>query len=425
MSGRAAVDSERPGSGYWIRIVATVFLPFASGYFLSYLYRALPSLIGDRIREELVLDAGVLGLVGAAYFLAFGLAQLPVGMALDRYGPRRVQTVLLLIAGAGAVIFGLGTNPETLIVGRALIGLGCAAGLMGSFKAITLWFPQNRWPLVNGCLLGMGGLGALMATTPVEHLLTFISWHDLFFWIAGASAASSLLIFTVVPEKPGSANPIPASELLGSLKRVYSSRAYWRIAPMAVMTMATGMAIHNQWAGLWLKDVALFDQATVAIYLQTLGIALTAGFVLGGVVADVLGRYGIPLHAIMAGGVSVLIFSQISIALGWDPSGHWPWILLGLSSNMSALAFPWLCGQFPLNLAGRVNSALNVFVFLGVFAIASGLGWIIDRFPLTEAGGYAREGYETGLLIIIAVETLAFIWFLVPGGKKKNAGSEE
>lgn len=424
MSGEAVADREREGPGHWIRIVATVFLPFASGYFLSYLYRALPSLIGDRIRHDLDLDAGVLGLVGAAYFLAFGLAQLPVGMALDRFGPRRVQTVLLLIAGAGAVTFGLGQNAETLIVGRALIGLGCAAGLMGSFKAITLWFPQNRWPLVNGCLLGIGGLGALMATTPVEQLLTFISWHELFFWIAGASVAASLLILSVVPEKPGSTHPIPMSEMLGSLKRVYASRAYWRIAPMAVMTMAIGMAIHTQWAGLWLKDVAQFDQATVAIYLQSLGIALTVGFVLGGVVADVLTRYGIPLHAIMAGGVSVLIFAQLAIALGWDLDGHWPWVLLGLSSNMSALAFPWLCGQFPLKFAGRVNSALNVFVFLGVFVIASAIGWIIDLFPLTETGGYAREGYETSLLIVIAVETLAFIWFLIPGGEKKHAGSE-
>lgn len=423
MTEQAAAGREREGTSHWVRIVAVVFLPFASGYFLSYLFRALPSLIGGRIRTDLGLDASVLGLVGAAYFLAFGLAQLPVGMALDRYGPRRVQTVLLLIAGAGAVTFGLGQNAETLIIGRALIGLGCAAGLMGSFKAITLWFPQNRWPLVNGCLLGMGGLGAIMATTPVEALLGIITWHELFFYVAAASAVSAMLIFTVVPEKPGSTHPIPIRELLGSLKLVYASRAYWRIAPMAVMTMATGMAIHTQWAGLWLKDVGGFDQDTVAIYLQTLGMALTAGFVLGGVVADILTRYGIPLHAIMAGGVTVLIVSQLSIALAWDPSGHWPWVLLGLSSNMSALAFPWLCGQFPLKLAGRVNSALNVFVFLGVFVTASAIGWIIDLFPLSAAGGYAPDGYQSSFLIIIAVETLAFLWFLIAGGKSKHAGS--
>lgn len=420
MSSESAAEAEPAGASYWTRIVLVVFFPFASGYFLSYLYRALPSLIGDRIRTELSLEAGVLGLVGAAYFLAFGLAQLPVGAALDRYGPRRVQTCLLLIAALGAIIFGLGQDANTLIIGRALVGLGCAAGLMGSFKAITLWFPQARWPLVNGCLLGMGGLGALVATAPVEALLGIITWHELFFWVAGATVLSSLLIFLVVPEKPGSTDPIPMSEMIGGLKKVFTTAAYWRIAPMAITTMATGMAIHTQWAGLWLKDVGGLDQVTVADYLFVLSVALTAGFILGGVIADVLTRFGVPLMAIMAGGVTLLVLSQLAIALAWSPQGYWHWILLGLSSNMSALAFPWLNGQFPLKLAGRVNSALNVFVFLGVFITASLLGWIIEQFPVGADGGYSPQGYETGLLIIIAAEVAAFIWFVFPRRKNKN-----
>lgn len=420
MTTDGATDTDSATPSYWLRIVLIVFMPFASGYFLSYLYRALPSLIGDRIRTELSLDAGVLGLVGAAYFLAFGLAQLPVGVALDRFGPRRVQTSLLMIAALGAVIFGLGEDANTLIIGRAMIGLGCAAGLMGSFKAITLWFPQARWPLVNGCLLGMGGLGALVATAPVEALLGIITWHELFFWVAGATVLSALLIFFVVPEKPGSTDPIPFGDLIGSLKSVFTTAAYWRIAPMAITTMATGMAIHTQWAGLWLKDVGGLEQSVVAQYLFVLSVALTAGFILGGVIADVLTRFGVPLMAIMAGGVTLLIISQLAIALAWSPQGYWHWILLGLSSNMSALAFPWLNGQFPLKLAGRVNSALNVFVFLGVFVTASMLGWIIEQFPVSANGGYSPEGYETGLLIIIAAEVAAFVWFVFPRRKKNN-----
>lgn len=422
---RLAADGMEPDRGYWIRIVLIVFLPFASGYFLSYLYRALPSLIGDRVRNDLSLDADVLGLVGAAYFLAFGLAQLPLGMMLDRYGPRRCLAVLMLIAATGAVVFGLGQNAETLIIGRAMIGLGCAGGLMGSLKAITLWFPQSRWPLVNGCLLGLGGLGALTATTPVEFLLgdMGVGWQELFFYIAAATVASAMLILFVVPEKPGSAAAVPFRELLGSLRLVYGSRYFWRIAPIAILTMSTGMAIHTQWAGLWLKDVAGFDQGGVAVYLQTLSLALTIGFVAGGVVADVLTRRGVPLGVVMGCGVLGLLLAQGSIAMEVDPHAHWPWILLGLSSNISALAFPLLCGRFDLKLAGRVNTALNVFVFIGVFATASGIGWVIDQFPRTDLGGYASEGYRVGLLAIIAAEVLAFIWFMVPDRGKQNKGT--
>src|SRR3546814_17486954 len=103
-----------------------------------------------------------------SYFLAFAGFQLPLGLLLDRFGPRRVQSALLLSAALGSVLFALADSLVELAVARALIGLGVAGGLMSSFKAITLWFPQERWPPITGCFLAMGGLGASAATAPLE-----------------------------------------------------------------------------------------------------------------------------------------------------------------------------------------------------------------------------------------------------------------
>jgi MFS family permease len=123
----------------WLKL----FLPFAGAYFLSYLYRTANAVIGPVLSAELALGAAGLGLLTSAYFLSFAAAQLPLGMLLDRFGARRVESGLLLIAAVGAAVFALGQGIAELAVGRALIGLGVSACLMAAFKAFSLWFPPS------------------------------------------------------------------------------------------------------------------------------------------------------------------------------------------------------------------------------------------------------------------------------------------
>ncbi|HEY9163908.1 MAG TPA: MFS transporter, partial [Magnetovibrio sp.] len=148
-----------------------IVLPFALGYFLSYLYRAVNAVLAPDLVAEIGLDASALGLLTAAYFLTFAAFQLPLGILLDRYGPRRVEAMLLIVAATGAALFAWAPNADVLIIARAMIGLGVSACLMAAFKAYVMWFPLERLALVNGIHLTAGGLGALMATAPVEALL--------------------------------------------------------------------------------------------------------------------------------------------------------------------------------------------------------------------------------------------------------------
>jgi MFS family permease len=182
---------------YW-RPTLLVLLPFALGYFLSYLFRTINALISARLTEELGLDASSLGLVTSVYFLTFAAAQLPLGVMLDRYGVRQVQSGLLLVAVAGALLFATADSPATLVAGRALIGIGVAGALIGGLKAIAFAFPKERLPLVNGCYIMLGALGAVTATAPAEWLQEAIGWRGLFELLAGVTAAVALLIFTVV-----------------------------------------------------------------------------------------------------------------------------------------------------------------------------------------------------------------------------------
>ena len=203
------------------RLIVCVLLPFAAGYYLSYLFRTINALIADDLAAELNLTAADLGFLTSIYFLVFAAAQLPFGALLDRHGPKIIQSALLLLASAGALLFALADGLLGLVVGRALLGLGVALALMAGFKAIVVWFPPERVALANGWLVMLGALGAVTATAPAELVVNAIGWRGLFAVLAGLSALAALLVLFAVPERGSgaSANSASPSEPLGRLPR--------------------------------------------------------------------------------------------------------------------------------------------------------------------------------------------------------------
>ena len=133
-----------------------VFLCFAGGYFLSYAFRSINAVIAPALLAELGLSNADLGLLSSAYFISFASLQLPLGIWLDKYGPRKTESALLLIAAAGAAIFASSSTLAGLWLGRALIGAGVSSCLMAPLKAYRLWYAPERqgqlssWMLVAG-----------------------------------------------------------------------------------------------------------------------------------------------------------------------------------------------------------------------------------------------------------------------------------
>ena len=136
-----------------------LLLPFAFGYFLSFLYRVVNVAIAPDLVQEFGLDANQMGLISSAYLLTFALCQLPLGLLLDRYESRKVSAALLLIAAMGALVFASADSALGLLIGRGLIGIGVSACLMAAFTAYANLLPSEKLPLVNGLQLMAGGLG--------------------------------------------------------------------------------------------------------------------------------------------------------------------------------------------------------------------------------------------------------------------------
>lgn len=398
-----------------LKVVITVFAPFAGGYFLSYLFRSVNAVVAPDLVGEFGLGAADLGLLTAAYFLTFAVAQLPLGLLLDRFGPRRVQSCLLLSAALGACVFGLGQSRETLILGRALIGLGVAGGLMSSFKAIVLWFPKERIPLVNGCFMACGGIGAMSATAPVEAILAIADWRDLFLGLALVTSLVSAAIFLVVPERAAAGPRESLAEQVRGLKRIFGHRLFWRLAPLNCAVGATAFALQGLWAGPWLRDVAGLDRPAVADHLLVMAGAMTVGMVMSGVLAELGRRVGLSAMTVMGLGVGVFVLTEVAILLEVTGAAYAVWGLFGLFSNMNVLAYAALSQYFPASLSGRSNTALNVLLFGSAFAAQYAIGAVIDLWPVTAAGGYAPESYQAAFGMAMATQVLALLWFVWAG----------
>jgi MFS family permease len=182
--------------------VLLVFLPFVAGYHLSYLFRTVNATIAPDLVADLGLTPGFLGLMTSAYFLTFASVQLPLGIMLDRFGPRRTQAPMMIVAGIGAFLFARAAHPVGLLCARALIGVGVAAALISGIKALAEWFPKERLPLVNGWFIMLGTAGSLVATEPSEAVVDAIGWRGLFVCLAIATVATGTLVFLIVPDAP-------------------------------------------------------------------------------------------------------------------------------------------------------------------------------------------------------------------------------
>ncbi|MCG8564414.1 MAG: MFS transporter, partial [Desulfobacterales bacterium] len=244
-------------------IVLRVFLPFAFGYFLSYLFRVVNAVLAPDLTADLGLTPSQLGLLTATYFIAFASSQLPLGILLDRYGPRLIESGLLMFAGLGALIFARAQGLTGVILGRALIGFGVSACLMAAFKSYVIWFPRETLARINGFQMAAGGLGALTASTPVEWALGYTDWRGVFTILAVLSFLAGLAVFFLVPERKTETKTEDLSQQIKGVIQVLKSPVFWRIAPLTTLSQAGFIGIQGLWAGPWLRDVAGLDRHSV------------------------------------------------------------------------------------------------------------------------------------------------------------------
>jgi len=406
-----AIAAER---GRTVGLYVRVLVPLGAAFMLSNYYRSVNALLSPYLIAELHLSARSLGLVTAIYFFTSAVFQVPLGLFMDRYGPRRVQGWMMLLATVGVVMFALSSDVGVLVAGRAIMGIGAAGALMTCFQAVVLWFPRGQWPAINGWIMAAGGVGGLFASMPTALALHVVDWHGLMLMTAAASVLAAVAIFAIVPERVRDTPPPGIGEQIYGLASIYRDRLFWRLAPVAACAAGSNLAFGGLWAGPWLKDVAGLGPDGIGLSLLFFTTLIVIGFIVSGMVASWLGRRGISLIRVIASMFALSLALQTPLLL---PSGAGRWVVMfgiGAFGSITALAYPVLNAHFPASMSGRVNTAVNLFFFCGAFAMQYAVGAIIDLFPQVAPGRYPVVSYQTAFGFMIMVELLSWLWFLLP-----------
>jgi MFS family permease len=395
------------------RLILSVFLPFAAGYYLAYLFRTINAAISPALASDFALDAAETGLLASIYFLVFGLTQIPIGVFLDRFGPRRVQGVLLVIAAGGATLFGTASSFPELLVARGMIGLGVAGSLMAGLKAIVTWFPRERVALANGWMIMLGSFGAVTATAPTDWLLNYLGWRTLFEILMIGTVTVGGLIYMVVPE------PIADPEIATSARKpltlwsIYSDPRFLRVAPLSAACIGSSWALQSLWAAAWLTDVEGFDRHSRAAQMFLMAVGLSLGALLLGAMADRLRKLNIRTEVMFAGVGALFIVAELALVLRIPLPSLLPWSIVAIAGAATVLSFSVIADYFPKEFAARANGALNLLHFAWAFTMQYGIGLVVEQWP-SQDGHYPVAAYQVAFGLSLALQATTLVWFAIP-----------
>ena len=408
-------DSDR---SFAARAAATMFLIFAFSYFLSALVRGVTATLAPAFTAEFGLTAGDLGLLAGAYFLGFAVTQLPLGSALDRFGPKRVLLGLLAVAVLGCVAFALARSFVGLALARALIGVGVSACLMAPLTAFRHRFSDVAQLRANSWMLMSGSMGMVASTLPVQWLLPFLGWRGLFGAIAVAVGLAMVAIWRRVPgdasravEPAASISPILQNAAgLRGYSTVWRHPTFLRIAPMGFFHYGGLIAVQSLWAGPWLVEVCGWTPQQAAQGLFAINMAMLLSFMAWGSAVPRLFARGWTAQRLIALGAPVSLIALILALVLGPRATTWVWVLFCAGSSVVSLSQPAVGLAFPSALAGRALSAFNLVIFLGVFVLQWGIGLAIDL--LRSLGWNTLSAYRGGFALLAGCCVLSYLWFL-------------
>ena len=397
-----------------------VFFLAALLFLLSQFYRASMAVIFPDLTAEMRLDARSLGLVSAAFFYAFALMQLPIGIYLDRLGARLTMTALTLTAVAGALLFAQGRSFGALVAGRALLGIGMACNLMGTLKLISLWFGPSRFATLSALVVSVGTAGNLAAATPLVLLVEAVGWRMSFQLLAALTLLLAVVFFTVVRDGPAGLPAVPAAPpnpaarsgaILAAAAALFAARDYWIISLGTFCRYGIYAAVQALWAGPYLIQALGISPLAAGNLLSVMSIGMVVGCLFCGWLSDdVLRSRKIVVVAGLCGMLSVLaILAQLHAGarLAWL---NVLFFGFGFFSGAGQIMYAHIKERMPMAYAGTAMTGINFFTMAGVAFFLQGLGGLLQRFYPQAAMG--RDAFRVAFWFCAGCLALSAILYL-------------
>jgi len=378
-------------------------------------YRVSTAVISPALVRDLGFTNAELSDLAAVFFYAFAFSQIPIGLALDRFGPRITMVFLGAAAVAGALLFALGGTPDQLILARALLGIGMSGNLMVVYALLAVWFPVNRFAFLGGLLVSIGSVGSLLAATPLALLSMSIGWRTSFLIFAGVNAVVVTTFVLVMRDRPDSYAPPPLrpQSSVAGLLRLLGMYSYWAISFSQFVRYGYFAALQSLWAAPFLIYGLALDEITASNAIFSLGLGYLISLPLSGSISDSLlqSRKKVVLS-------SMIGFCLLTFSVSWWTQGTPVWLVmvtffgLGMMAAPGQVMYAHIKELLPSNLMAQAMTAVNLFTALGVGVMTHLLGRVIGLEPSDLAGpSDFRMIWYVG---VIALGLVCMLYGMVP-----------
>ncbi|QRM28937.1 MFS transporter [Microvirga sp. VF16] len=365
----------------------------AALYAISQFLRNSIGVIANDLARELHLSATQTGLLSSAFFFSFAAVQIPIGILIDRYGPKRTMLATAVLTVAGTVLFALAPDASVLIAARALMGLGCSTFFMAPLVIYARRFPPERFAGLTSLQMGLANLGTLAATAPLAASAAVFGWRTSFLAVAALTIVIVLAIAWIVPRDSGSQQT--KETWVATFRGVSDALkvpSFWPVFFMHLTTYGCFASVVGLWGGPWLSDVHGADLGTRGSILLLGATAQICGMLLWGAMDRFWGSYKRP---VLIGSTATILLLSVLVLAPLDRTSAAVWFpLFGLCIAYTPILTSHGKSLFPPSLTGRGITLMNIGTMGGAFLSQSVTGMLIDLMGRSDQGLYRPEGYR-------------------------------
>lgn len=380
----------------------------AIAYVLSQFYRSFLAVLTPALITELGATKGDLSVASGAWFVAFALSQFGIGVALDRYGPKRTAATLLALGGAGgALVFAGATQPWMVIVAMTMIGIGCAPVLMASVFIFARTYSPARLAILVSWLVGFGSFGNVVGASPLAAAADAFGWRPVMLGLGAVTLVTAVAVLFFVRDPARHGDGAADNGFAGYLE-LFSLKVLWPILPLVALNYAAAAGIRGLWAGPYLSDVYGLDSLAIGQVTLFMALAMVVGSFVYGPLDTLFGTR--KWVAVGGNAIGLVVLVVIALYPVTDVVTTTVFlVLIGLTGGSYGLLMAHGRAFLPPHLTGRGVTMLNFFSIGGVGIMQFATGAVVTANTAADAPAAA---YQSLFWFYAATLALSLIIYL-------------
>lgn len=387
-------------AGWFIWLIASTF------YAYQYILRIMPSVMLTDITKQFHIDSALFGQFSGIYYVGYALMHLPIGILLDKYGPRRIISLCILLTLIGTLPIIFSTNSVYLILGRGLIGVGSSAAILGTFKIIRMAFHEKLFPRMLSISVTIGLLGAIYGGGPVSYLCSVWHYKTVVGFFALIGLILSILTYCIVPE----IEPTKSGRILQNVRVVLTHPKVLLLCCFAGLMVGPLEGFSDIWGPQFLMIVYGFSKTTASYLPSMIFLGMCFGAPVLSLVAEKTGYY---YGVIIASGLFMFLTFTALITMTLSQGAIITcFILVGICCAYQILAIYKASTYVDEHLVGLTTAIANMVIMSFGYFFHTVIGLIIHHYSLLSPSGAFKHGIAV-IPLTLALGSLGFLYLAI------------